>query len=104
MEDVIRRKIQAAYTGLRPSERKVADYFLHVCTETKSLRIEEVARLTGVSKPTILRFLKALGYQGFKEFKYALIQEEVHKKQEENYRYIHSDAGRNIKECTSKRI
>ncbi len=83
MEDVIRRKIQAAYTGLRPSERKVADYFLHVCTETKSLRIEEVARLTGVSKPTILRFLKALGYQGFKEFKYALIQEEVHKKQEE---------------------
>ncbi len=83
MEDVIRRKIQAAYTGLRPSERKVADYFLHVCTETKSLRIEEVARLTGVSQPTILRFLKALGYQGFKEFKYALIQEEVHKKQEE---------------------
>ncbi|MFR8034695.1 MAG: MurR/RpiR family transcriptional regulator [Lachnospiraceae bacterium] len=83
MEPRIRAKIQGVYTGLRPSEKKAADYFLHYHQSMEKLRIEDVAKKAEVSQPTILRFLKALGYQGFKEFKYALIQEEAREEQKE---------------------
>ena len=46
---------------------------MHYHQPMEKLRIEDVAKKAEVSQPTILRFLKALGYQGFKEFKYALI-------------------------------
>lgn len=77
MVELIRVKIQEAYPQLRPSEKKVADYFLQDRGEVKKMGIEEVARKAQVSQPTILRFLRALGYEGFKQFKYALIQEEA---------------------------
>ena len=39
--------------------------------------MEELAGAAGVSQPTVMRFVKALGYSGFREFKYALVQEEA---------------------------
>lgn len=91
MGDIIREKIREAYTGLRPSEKKVADYFLGGGQTAEQLGIEEVARQTGVSQPTILRFLRALGYQGFKAFKYAWIQDEA-RNEERNREQSHGAA------------
>lgn len=77
MEGLIRKRIQEIYAGLRPSEQKVADYFWKYDGKAGDLLIEQVAKKAKVSQPTVIRFVKALGYRGFKEFKYGLIQEEI---------------------------
>ena len=77
MEGLIRKRIQEIYAGLRPSEQKVADYFWKYDGKAGDLLIEQVAKKAKVSQPTVIRFVKALGYRGFKEFKYGLSQEEI---------------------------
>ncbi len=83
MERLIRNKIQEVYAGLRPSEQKVADYFWKYEGKAGDLLIEQVAKKARVSQPTVIRFVKALGYGGFKEFKYGLMQEEIQRKAQE---------------------
>lgn len=77
MDSRIRKRIQEVYAGLRPSEQKVADYFWKYEGKAGDLLIEQVAKKAKVSQPTVIRFVKALGYGGFKEFKYSLMQEEI---------------------------
>ncbi len=83
MDALMRRKIESVYGRLRPSEKKTADYLLEYRGRAGDLLLEELAREAGVSQPTILRFVKALGYRGFREFKYALVQEEGREQREE---------------------
>ena len=83
MDSFMRRKIESVYGRLRPSEKKAADYLLKYRGKAGNLLLEELAQEAGVSQPTILRFVKALGYKGFREFKYALVQVEGRKQQEE---------------------
>ena len=73
----VKIKIQQIYAGLRPSEQKVADYILEYEGKASKLLMETLAQETGVSQPTVIRFVKAAGYEGFKDFKYALVQEEA---------------------------
>ena len=73
----VKIKIQQIYAGLRPSEQKVADYILRYEGKASKLLMETLASETGVSQPTVIRFVKAAGYEGFKDFKYALVQEEA---------------------------
>ena len=77
MDGSMRRKIESVYGSLRPSERKAADYLLEYRGRAGDLLMEELAGAAGVSQPTVMRFVKALGYSGFREFKYALVQEEA---------------------------
>ena len=77
MENTVKLGIQAIYTALRPSERRVADFVLRYQGKAKNLLIEDMARECGVSQPTVVRFVKAAGYKGFRDFKYALMQEEA---------------------------
>lgn len=77
MESPIKKRIQEIYAGLRPSEQKVADYFWKYEGKAETLLIEKAAKDSQVSQPTVIRFVKALGYGGFKEFKYGLMQEEI---------------------------
>lgn len=77
MDGSMRRKIESVYGSLRPSERKAADYLLEYRGRAGDLLMEELAGAAGVSQPTVMRFVKALGYGGFREFKYALVQEEA---------------------------
>lgn len=74
---MVKQKIQNIYTALRPSERKVADYIFSYQGGADSLLIEELAREAGVSQPTVVRFVKAVGYQSFRDFKYAMLQDEI---------------------------
>ena len=75
MDKPIRIRIHEIYAALRPSEQKVADWVLEYRAEGEELLIEEMAKKSGTSQPTIVRFVKALGYKGFKDFKYSLMQE-----------------------------
>ncbi len=61
--------IQNSYDSLRKSEAKVADWVLAHPNETITLSISALAEKVGVSEPTIMRFCRALNYDGFHTFK-----------------------------------
>lgn len=65
-------QIGAVRATLSPAERKVADQVQDHAGELLSANISAIARRAGVSDPTVLRFCRSLGYQGFQEFKLAL--------------------------------
>ena len=67
-------KIRMLYSELRKSEKKVADYILLNKEKIGEMGLEEIARNSDVSTPTVIRFTKALGYEGLKEFKIALLK------------------------------
>ncbi len=71
------KKIQGNYPKMRPSEKKVADYFLSYRGEAEKLKLDQLAETIKVSQPTVVRFAKSLGYSSFKELKNALIRESV---------------------------
>jgi RpiR family carbohydrate utilization transcriptional regulator len=65
-------QIKRAEDRLRRSERKVADYILAEPQTALSLGISALAAASDVSDPTVLRFCRALGFDGFQTFKLAL--------------------------------
>lgn len=67
-------EIKARYAGLRMSERKVADIYLSWDKDFEELSLATLAEKTGVSQPSVMRFVKAMGFDGFKEFKYAILK------------------------------
>ncbi len=68
------------YRKLRPSEKKVADYLLAYKGDVNKLTITGLAEAAGVSQPTIIRFTKAMGLDGFKELKWMMLQEALKNK------------------------
>lgn len=67
--------IEAAYDDLRPSEKKAADFILKKMPELEKLTLERTAELCGVSQPTVMRLLHALGFGGYREFQFAVVEE-----------------------------
>lgn len=67
-------KIKEHRDSLRKSERKVADFILDNSTAVINMRIVDVASNAEVSEPTVLRFCRALGFDGFQSFKLLLAQ------------------------------
>lgn len=80
-------KIRGTYASLRKSEKKVADYVLANEMECSRISLEKLAKRSGVSQPTVMRFVKAMGFEGFKEFRYQIIQQmsERDNRQKETY-------------------
>ena len=70
-------QIRRCYASLRKSEQKVADYVLNHEAACRRISLEALAEQSGVSQPTVVRFVKALGFQGFKEFRYRLMENAV---------------------------
>jgi RpiR family carbohydrate utilization transcriptional regulator len=68
------RKINLSLDKLRKSERKVADYVLADPAKTINMRIIDLANGAEVSEPTVIRFCRALGFDGFQAFKLELAQ------------------------------
>lgn len=62
-------------SALRKSERKVADYVLEHLSTVIRLRITDLASAAEVSEPTVIRFCRAIGCDGFQDFKMTLAQE-----------------------------
>lgn len=67
--------ISSSLPTLRKSERKVAEYILANLATVIRLRIVDLAKLAEVSEPTVVRFCRAIGCNGFQDFKMALAQQ-----------------------------
>jgi|TARA_B100001094_G_scaffold304654_1_gene333802 RpiR family carbohydrate utilization transcriptional regulator len=69
------RRITENQATLRKSETKVATFVLANANEVIKMRIVDLASRSGVSEPTVIRFCKALGFDGFQSFKLQLAQQ-----------------------------
>jgi RpiR family carbohydrate utilization transcriptional regulator len=67
-------KIKDRRDSLRKSERKVADFVVHNTSALLGMRIVDVAAQAQVSEPTVVRFCRALDFDGFQSFKLHLAQ------------------------------
>jgi RpiR family carbohydrate utilization transcriptional regulator len=68
-------EISKARSSLRKSEVKVADFVLSQPEQVMHMRIVDLAQEAQVSEPTIVRFCRAIGCNGFQEFKVRIAQE-----------------------------
>ena len=68
------RRIADNKSGLRKSEAKVASFVLDNAKMVIRMRIVDLASKSGVSEPTVIRFCRAIGFDGFQSFKLQLAQ------------------------------
>ncbi len=68
-------KTKNIYDSLNNSERKVATYFLANIDNIFTMPISQLAKESGVSQVTWIRFCKAIGFDGLKDLKKALFSE-----------------------------
>ncbi|WP_120634155.1 MurR/RpiR family transcriptional regulator [Ruegeria sp. EL01] len=61
-------------TKLAVQEQKVADYVKENLSEISAMTIGDLADRCSVSKPTVVRFCRSLGCEGFRDFKLRLAQ------------------------------
>ena len=62
-------KIGSLEADLMPQQKKVADYFLSHLQELPFQTTSDISMETGVSEPTVIRFVRLLGYKGFVDFR-----------------------------------
>ena len=65
-------RIRASVTALPPAEQRVARLVLADPRSFASLPVGELARRALVSKPTVIRFCRSVGYGGLSDFKLKL--------------------------------
>lgn len=66
--------LQLHSSALTKNERKAYDLILEDLKMVQSCSIQELSDRISVTKTTIMRFCQKMGYSGYSEFKYALIQ------------------------------
>jgi len=64
---MFRERIQAKYSELTPSFRKLADFILQRQLDAAFMTATEMAHRMGVDAATVVRFAQTLGYSGFRE-------------------------------------
>jgi RpiR family transcriptional regulator, carbohydrate utilization regulator len=64
--------LQANYSTLRKSEKKIADYLQLHAQERLDFSITELARRLKVSETTVSRFCRVIGLQGFQDLKLSM--------------------------------
>ena len=69
MQEDLFTKIRTLETRLTEKQRVLAPYFLSNLEKLPFLTTSKIASETGVSEPTVIRFVRMLGYGGFVEFK-----------------------------------
>lgn len=65
-------KIESLRKSLSPAERKVAEQVLRDPDTSVEASIQTLAGLSGVSEPTVVRFCRAIGCDGYHDFKLRL--------------------------------
>ena len=69
------RRMADNLQSLRKSEAKVDTYVLAHANDVIKMRIVDLAAKSEVSEPTVIRFCRALGFDGFQSFKLQLAQQ-----------------------------
>jgi RpiR family carbohydrate utilization transcriptional regulator len=67
-------KIRQQFDALPAAQRQVGRVFLDDPQRSIRANVEELARLADVSAPTVVRFCRALGFDGLSDFKLQLAQ------------------------------
>lgn len=67
-------RLRGLFPSLSQAERKVGEYVLDHSDKVVRLTLAEIAHQAGVSDATAVRFCRSLGYEGWLEFKFALVQ------------------------------
>ena len=65
-------RIKASLTSLAPAEQRVGTLVLGDPRAFANLPVSELALRAGVSKPTVVRFCRSMGYDGLSDFKLKL--------------------------------
>jgi len=68
----ILERVKAALPALPPAEQRVAKLLLQDARSFASLPVSELADRAHVSKPTVVRFCRSVGYDGLADFKLKL--------------------------------
>ncbi|KSB90514.1 hypothetical protein AS593_13640 [Caulobacter vibrioides] len=71
-------RIEAMMESMTRSDLKIAKLILKSPHEFVRASVRSVATDLGVSEPTVLRFCRTIGCEGFKDLKFRLIQELAH--------------------------
>jgi len=79
-------RIQTSMQGLKPAERAVASFVVENAARVVRMSISELSRDAGAGESTVFRLCRALGYDGYQEFKLRLAQDLV-----EPVGFIHED-------------
>jgi len=66
-------KIRALKPSFSASESKIADFVLNSSNAIRELSSQELAKVTGVSQSSVIKFCQKLGYKGYPAFKLAII-------------------------------
>ena len=69
------QRISDSINDMRKSERKVAEFVLGQPADIIHMRIVDLATRAAVSEPTVVRFCRAIGCEGFQDFKLNLAQQ-----------------------------
>lgn len=88
------RAIETSRESLRRSERLVADFILAQPKDVIHMRIVDLAQEAHVSEPTVIRFCRAVGCDGFQNFKVALAQHIAHSPAYEAFSFSDEDSAR----------
>lgn len=68
----ILERVKAAIPALPPAEQRVAKLLLNDARAFATLPVSELAERAHVSKPTVVRFCRSVGYDGLADFKLKL--------------------------------
>ena len=68
----VRERIDHVYPSLRPAEQAVARYVRSHLDEAAGLTVGQLAEISRVSQPTVIRFARKLGFGGYRELRYVL--------------------------------
>ena len=69
MATAMKEMLDKTLSSRKAQEQKVLDFLRTNEDSVMDLSISEIAQGAGVSSPTVVRFCKSLGYEGFKDFK-----------------------------------
>ena len=65
-------KIETFYSSLSKSHQKIARYIRHNCEEAVFQSVTELAQKSDTSPPTVVRFARELGFEGYPDMQQAL--------------------------------
>lgn len=83
MTNGILTKMRQGLKSFRPSEQKIANYILNNPEEAKDLSVIEMAKKSGTSEASVIRFCKTLGLKGYQDLKIAISMSIVNESKKE---------------------
>lgn len=70
----IKEKIKGKYSSLPRNQKKVADYFIDNFDKIPFLNVHDIAKSTGTSVASVVRFAQSVGFEGFSEIRDAVAE------------------------------